>query len=119
MELTEHIRSKVQKALMITMPEEQLDEFIRQEIQRFFEKEGSEYRHLTPFGQMVRDEIEARAKESIKNWMDKNFERQWDGSQEKVVGEAVKRFIPVVIESLASNLASSALQRIREELGRY
>jgi hypothetical protein len=117
MELTDHIRDKVREALMATLPDEELDKIMKAEMDKFFSDRVQGYASQpTPFKQMIWDELSTRVKEAIKKWMDVNFERQWIGNSEILVGEAVRKFIPVIMESFATDLVSNALAQIRSRL---
>lgn len=117
-ELTDHIRDRVQKALMLALPKKELDELIQAEIDKFFQESTDAYHHTipAPFSKMLQIEIETRAKALLVKWLDGHFETIWTGNEEKFVGEAVKQFVPVVLQELGANITSAALARIRQEL---
>jgi len=117
-ELTDHIRDKVREALLVSIPEDKLDEFISAEISRFFYGGKDTYGRDTQseFSKMLIDELKARATKSILKWMDENFERTWEGNSEKFIGEAIGGFVPIVMQRLGSGIVSEALSQIRQQL---
>jgi len=117
-ELTDHIRDKVREALMTSLTPEQLDQFVKAEIDSLFKPRRTGYNDLPSlFNEMVKAELETLVKLEVKKWLAENFESAWtDRGSERLVGEAVKQFVPIVIESLASGLISQALVEIRNRL---
>ena len=117
-ELTDHIRDKVSEALLISLPEDKLDELINAEINRFFHGGKDTYgrENKSEFSGLMFDELQVRAKKSILNWMDKNFERIWKGQSEQFIGKAAEAFVPIVLNRLGSGIVSEALGQIRQQL---
>lgn len=117
MELTNVIRDKVREALMVSLPPEELDKFISEEWGRFFKDENSGY-YTKPstFKLMLHEEIQARAKLHLTQWMDANFSKEWKGQEEVLVGDMVRKFTPIVLQELSGALASRALAIIHERL---
>jgi len=123
MELTEHIRDKVKEALMIAMPEEDLDTYIKQEMHQFFKTDDRGYPKQSLFAGMIKNEIENRVRVMVSSWLDNNLDKVWDSNTDayKMVGQAVKALAPVVMEAWGAHIAQAALGMVRNQLesGRY
>jgi hypothetical protein len=117
MELTDIIRNKVRKALVLSLPPEKLDGYIREEWDRFFKADDrGYYSHPSQFKEMVLDEIRHRVRKQIIKWMDENFIKEWDGQQEKFLGDMVKKLTPIVMDEMATKVASETLATIYQRL---
>jgi len=118
LELTDHIRDRVQKALMLALPKKELDELIQAEIDKFFKggKDGYGREIPAPFAKMLQAEIEIRAKEALVKWMDTNFEKVWEGTEYQFIGDMVKKFVPITLEGIGASITSSALEEIHQQL---
>lgn len=118
MELTDHIREKVQGALMLGLPKKELDEFVQTEMDKFFKGGKDGYGRESPslFSKMLQEEIGARAKAALVKWMDTNFEKVWEGREYQFIGDMVKKFVPITLERIGASITSSALEMIHQQL---
>ncbi len=116
MELTDVIRDKVRKALVLSLPPEKLDDYIKEEWEDFFDKDKRDYPSKTDFQLLLQEEIKARIAKGLKKWMDENFTQEWNGHEQKLLGDMVKKFTPIVMQELSTSLASAALSMIHQRL---
>lgn len=117
MELSDVIRNKVRKALVLALPPEDLDKYIKEEWDSFFKEEQlGYYKQPSTFQLMLHEEIQNRVRLQLKKWMDENFEKTWVGKEELLIGEMVEKFTPIVLKRLSYGLASQVLSEISQRL---
>ena len=117
-DVTQHIRDRVRAVLLEALPEEALDQAIQAEWSRFFvstkDRYGSE--HASPFSDMVQSLLAERVRAKVIGWLDANFEQEWDGRTQKLVGPLVAELVPIVQERMHVELVSQALNDLRGRL---
>lgn len=114
-DVTTHIRNEVRKVLVKSIPKEAMDNMIRAEYDLFFKSEYA--RGKSPFAQLVADALKEQFSRKIKAWLDANFQQQFDeiGGQ-KLVGELVAELVPIVQQSIMTDITSRALADLRQRL---
>ena len=93
MELTDVIRDKVRKALVLSLPPEELDKYIKDEWEDFFTQDKRGYQPKSGFQLLLQEEIKARVAKGLKKWMDENFTREWNGQEERLLGDMVRSLL--------------------------
>jgi uncharacterized membrane protein YheB (UPF0754 family) len=119
-DVTEHIRNKVRQVLVSEIPDDQMDAMIKREFANYFREGSTTYPYESSGDGMkiIREEISNIIRQKVKDWLDKNFQREWDDvtNSEKLVGEAVAKLAPIVQNALVTDITQKAIAIITRSI---
>lgn len=73
------------------------------------------------FRKIVQAEVRERITASVKAYLDENFASEWDAVMdgEKLIGDLVAEFVPIVQARMTTDLTQRTLQEIQNQLRGY
>lgn len=116
-DVTSHIRGKVREVIVGAIPDEQMDAMIKAEFDAFFKTKSDYGREvISEFSKIVRGELDSFMRKSIREWLDSNFNREWNDGVQRMVGEAVAELALVVQNRIVVDITQQALADLRNRL---
>lgn len=111
-DLTDHIRQKVREVLVSSIPDDRMDAMIKMEYDKFFSASQDNYNRSapSPFGALVREELETTIKTQVREWLASNFkEQRSEDNTYRLIGEAVTKFTPLVQQAMVVEMTQRVL----------
>lgn len=117
-QLMEGVRDRIKATFVSLIPDAQWEELVKAECDKFFQiKENySSYDKVSPFGRIVEQELAAKTKEMIKEYLGKEWTTTyWNGGATDNLNENLKKLIveksgEVLIGTLGSMLQATINQ---------